>query len=224
MDEPGFGLLVAAAAVIVAMLLVGGWYLLLRRPRDRAAPQRLGQAMDLVKLNEPGDGETVWFGGERDGRAFALTHVNLRYGSYGRRRPALSVEDVILSLELAVALETPGPSDIIAYFHHGRPFRPGEEPPDFEYAFDRRNTERLSQASRDALLSFVQSYGSLRLRDRAGAPAGLFPEKVLSGAQVVLVHARPGHEQAVPEVETLLDALLELAAQLESDPAFCAPV
>lgn len=216
MNGPAFSLLVAAGAIALAILLVSGWYVLLRRPRDRQAPHRLGSLLGWRQLNEPAESETIWYGGSFAGHQAAATYVNLRYGSY-RRRPALAVEDVILSLRLALAVNVAAPQDVVAYFHHGRPFRPGEEPPDFEYAFDRRNTDRLTPQSRRTLLRFAQQFGSLRLRDRATAPAGLFPETVLANEQVVLVHDRPGHEQEREEIEELLRALLAVAERLEAD-------
>lgn len=213
---PALTVIVVFIALVIAA--IAGWYYLYRRPRDEKAPHRLGQEMSLQQLNEGSRKVPVWYGGRREDHDFAVTYANLRYGNYGHRRQR-TVQEVVLSLRLAVALNVAGPQDIVAYFQHGRPYEPGELPEDFEHAFDRRNTDRLSQESRDALLHFTQNYGSLRLRDRATAPTDLFAAEALPDAQVVLVHARPGYKQTPQQVEALLDALLVVAKQLEEDLA-----
>ncbi len=213
--------LVLAGSVAALILGLAGWYYFYRRPRDERAPHRLGREMGLGQLNEGGRQTPVWYGGRLADHEFALTYANLRYGRYGRR-PARTVEDVILSLRLALAVDVPAGQDIVAYFQHGREFAPGETPPDFDFAFDRRHTDRLSEESRQALLAFTQNFGSLRLRDRAGAPPALFVPEALPEAHVVLVHDRPGHKQTPAEVGALLDALQHVAGVLEADPAFAA--
>ena len=219
MDQPYRAILIAVLSVGVAVLAIVAWYYLYRRPRDQNAPHRLGREMGLVQLNEGSRQLPIWYGGRFKDHDFGLTYANLRYGSYGRKA-AKTVDEVRLSLRLAIALHVHAPQDIVAYFHHGRPYEPGAEPPDFEAAFDRRNSDRLSQESRAALLHFAQNYGSLRLRDRATAPKDLFVAEALPQAQVVLVHDRPGHKQTPEQINTLLDGLLEVAQQLEADPAF----
>jgi len=210
-------MLAAVGLAGLVILAIAAWYLLYRRPRDRNAPHRLGREMGLQQLNEGGE-EPVWYGGRCGDHDFALTYANLRYGNYGRAR-SRTVEEVVLSLRLAVALNVDREHDIIAYFHHGRPYKPGELPEDFAAGFDRRHTERLSEASRQALLQFAQHYGGLRLRDRATAPPDLFAAEALPGAQVVLVHDRPGYKQTPQQVAILLDALLDVACILEKDQA-----
>lgn len=207
----------------MVFLVVGGtavaaaaWYYLYRRPRDQNAPHRLGREMGLQQLNRGSSRVPVWFGGRYGGHDFGLTYANLRYGGYGKR-PEKKIEDVVLSLRLAVALNAAQAQDIVAYFQHGRPYEPGILPEDFEAAFDRRNSDRLSAASREALLHFTQNYGSLRLRDRATAPKDLFVKEALPDAQVVLVHDRPGYKQTPAQVYELLDALLQVAEPLEAD-------
>ena len=216
MEQPLRVILIALLTVSVTALAVAAWYYLYRRPRDQNAPHRLCQEMGLQQLNQGSSRVPVWYGGRYDDHDFGLTYANLRYGGYGKR-PEKKVEDVILSLRLAVALETAEAQDIIAYFHHGRPYEPGIEPADFEAAFDRRNTDRLSPASRNALLHFTQHYGSLRLRDRATAPKDLFVKEALPDARVVLVHDRPGYKQTAEQIYELLDALLRVAKPLEAD-------
>ena len=206
---------------LAAALLALGLYFYLYRyrlPRDRSAPHRLGQEMGLDLLAAGDRRNPAWYGGRYKDHEIAQTYVNLRYGNYGPRR-ALSVEDVVLSLRLAVALNVDSAPDIVAYFRHGRPFQPGVEPEDFEHAFDRRNTEWLSQEARDALLAFAQTYGSLRLRPRQGGPQGLLADEALPDAQMVLVHDRPGYQQTPEEVRALYDALLDVAAVLEDSAA-----
>jgi hypothetical protein len=216
MDQPYRAILIALLAAGLAVLAVAAWYYLYRRPRDRSAPHRLGREMGLRQLNA-GDGkQPVWYGGRIGDHEFGLTFANLRYGSYGPRFEK-KVEDVRLSLRLAIALHAAAPQDIVAYFRHDRPHEPGTTPENFESAFDRRNSDRLSQASRDALLRFAQNYGGLRLRDRATAPKELFVKEALSDAQVVLVHDRPGFKQSPQQVNALLEALLETARPIEND-------
>jgi len=214
MDQPYRGFLIALMAAGLAVLVVASWYYLYRRPRDANAPHRLGREMGLQPLNTGDRTHPVWYGGRVGDHDFALTYANLRYGSYGPRFEK-KVEDVRLSLRLAIAIHAADPQDIIAYFRHDRPHEAGETPENFDAAFDRRNTERLSQESRDALLRFAQSYGGLRLRDRATAPEELFVAEALPDAQVVLVHDRPGYKQTPQQVSALLDALVETASPLE---------
>lgn len=216
MTIPYNALLVAAVFVALVILAIAAWYFLYRRPRDQSAPHRLGQELGLQQLNESQGKIPAWYGGRYKDHDFGVTHANLRYGNYGPRA-SRTVEQVRLSLRLAVALNVAEPQDIIAYFRHGRPYEPGEEPEDFEAAFDRRNTGRLSAESRDALLHFTQNYGGLRLRDRATAPADLFADEALPDARVVLVHDRPGYKQTADQVYELLDALLEVAKPLEAE-------
>ncbi len=204
--------------VLLSILAVAAWYYLYRMPRDQNAPHRLGEEMGLEQLNEGSRRVPVWYGSRFHDHDFAMTYANLRYGNYGPK-PQRTVEDVKLSLRLALALNVDEPQDIVAYFQHGRDHEPGVLPEDFEEAFDRRNTDRLSQASRDALLAFTQNHGSLRLRDRATGPAALFVPEALPAAQVVLVHDRPGYKQTPQQVDSLLEAMLQVAQQLESDPA-----
>jgi len=210
--------LVAALFAALFALAFGVWYYYYRLPRDQNAPHRLGQEMGLQQLNEGSRKVPVWYAGRYEDHDFGLTYANLRYGNYGRR-PARTVQEVVLSLRLTVALNVPEPQDIIAYFHHGRPYKPDLVPEGFEDAFDRRNTDRLSQESRDALLHFTQNYGSLRLRDRDTAPEALFAAEALPDAQIVLVHDRPGYKQTPEQAYALLDALLKVAKQLEEDSA-----
>lgn len=216
MTIPYNAFLVAAVFVGLVILLLIGWYYLYRKPRDQGAPHRLGQEMGLQQINEGRGKVPAWYGGRHKDHDIGVTYANLRYGNYGPRS-SRTVEEVRLSLRLAIALNVARPQDIIAYFHHGRPFEPGEEPQNFEAAFDRRNTDRLSTESRDALLHFTQNYGGLRLRDRAGAPADLFAAGALPDAQVVLVHDRPGYKQTPAQITELLDALLAVAEPLEKD-------
>jgi hypothetical protein len=216
MDQPLRVILIALLVVGVTVLAVAAWYYLYRRPRDQNAPHRLGREMGLQQLNDGSGRVPIWYGGRYGGHDFCLTYTNLRYGGYGKR-PEKKIEDVVLSLRLAVALDAVEAQDIVAYFQHGRPFEPGVQPEDFEAAFDRRNTDRLSPASRDALLLFTQNHGSLRLRDRATAPKDLFVKEALPDAQVVLVHDRPGYKQTPAQVYELLDALLQVAEPLEAD-------
>lgn len=219
MNSNTLALLLTAAICILIVLAWVAWYYFYRKPRDQNAPHRLGKEMGLRQLNEGSRDTPVWYAGRYADHDFGLTYANLRYGSYGPKH-ARTVEEVILSLRVAVALNVAEAQDIIAYFHHGRPYEPGLKPEDFEDAFDRRNTDRLNQQSRDALLYFTQNYGSLRLRDRATAPAALFADEALAGAQVVLVHDRRGYKQSPEQVYVLLDALVEVAKHLEADPAF----
>ncbi|MFN2172834.1 MAG: hypothetical protein ACK2U0_19525 [Candidatus Promineifilaceae bacterium] len=214
MDQPYRAILIALLAAGLAVLVVAAWYYLCRRPRDRNAPHRLGREMGLQQLNVGSQSYPIWYGGRYGDHDFALTYANLRYGRYGPKFEK-TVEKVRLSLRLAIALHADNPQDVIAYFRHDRPHEPGVTPEDFEAAFDRRNTDRLSQESRDALLHFAQSYGGLRLRDRATAPAELFIAEALPAAQVVLVHDHPGYKQTPRQIYALLDALLETAQPLE---------
>lgn len=218
MDSTALALLIAVSCAGLVVLAAAAWYYFYRRPRDQNAPHRLGREMGLAQLNEGSREIPVWYGGRYQDHEIALTYANLRYGSYGMVH-ARTVEEVILSLRLAVALNVSAPQDIVAYFHHGRRHVPGQVPEDFADAFDRRSTDRLSQESRDALLRFAQNYGSLRLRDRAGAPPDLFTAEALPAAQVVLVHDRPGYKQTAEQVYELLGALIELARTLEADAA-----
>jgi hypothetical protein len=219
MNPTTTALLAAVSCAGLVILAIAAWYYLYRRPRDRKAPHRLGREMNLQLLNESGEKEPAWYGGRRRDHDFALTYANLRYGNYGPAR-SRTVEEVVLSLRLAVALNVAREQDIIAYFHHGRSYRPGELPEDFADGFDRRNTGRLSEESRQALLHFAQNFGGLRLRDRATAPPDLFAAQALPAAQVVLVHDRPGYKQTPQQVTILLDALLDVACILEKDQAF----
>jgi hypothetical protein len=216
MDQPYRALLIALLAAGLAVLVVLAWYYLYRRPRDQNAPHRQGREMGLQQLNEGDSRHPIWYGGTYRNRDFGLTYANLRYGSYGPKFEK-KVEEVRLSLRLAIPLTANSPQDIIAYFRHDRPHEPGKVPENFEAAFDRRNTDRLSRASRDTLLQFAQTHGGLRLRDRATAPKELFVAEALPDAQVVLVHDRPGYKQTPQQIYALLDALLETAGPIEND-------
>ena len=216
MTIPYNAVLVAAVFVALVILAILGWYYLYRKPRDQGAPHRLGQELGLQQLNEGRGKVPSWYGGRYGDHDIGVTFANLRYGNYGPRA-SRTVQEVRLSLRLAIALNVAEPQDIVAYFNHGRSYEPGKEPEDFEAAFDRRNTDRLSPESRGALLHFTQNYGGLRLRDRATAPADLFAAEALPDAQVVLVHDRPGYKQTAPQIYELLDALLEVAKPLEKD-------
>lgn len=197
--------LLALALSIVGVVLGVGIALGFRRSAALSdAPRALGEPLGLAPA--VGTAHPTWYVGEIGGRPVAVTFVQMK-----SRLNALYSDDW---LRVAVPVRAPAPLGALAWRQHHAGRAAGTD--SFEDAFDRRDAERFPAATRDALLAFARDHGSVRLRDRAGAPAALVPERFHPDAPLLLVHDRKGLVHAPADVRDVVRAMDDVARTLEA--------
>lgn len=191
-----------------------GWTLWDNR-RSRQVGHKLAEALGLAALNDETNLLRRWYGGQHNGRSFAIKPVVFATRSYDGFRHRSSIGTVFY-LRLVLAVNLPRPLNVTAERTHsdrGAVTTLAEAFPHLE------NEGRLGGFSRQALLSFVQNGNrNLRLLDRAAAPAALLGPAALPEATVILIHDQP-RVTAVTAATfgVLLDDLSAVAAALEAD-------
>jgi len=205
----------SAGCIGLPLFAVAGlvWTLVDNR-RSRQAGRKLADELGLRALTPSDNPLQVWYGGEHNGRSFALKPVVFASRAYDgyRHRTGMRAH---FYLRIVMAVNLPRPLAVIAERTHDDQ----DAATTFTEAFPRlENGEKLNGRSQQALLHFVQNGDrNLRLLDRAAAPAALLAADALPQAAVILIHDQPKVTAVTPaHLQTLLDHLSAVAAVLEA--------
>jgi hypothetical protein len=212
--------------VPLSLAVVGGGWQLWYTFRSRVAGRRLAEALGLTPLNESPKQMAIWYGGEFQGRPFAIKPIGTTYRYYGMDRSRTGVNFL---LRIVMTVQTPRPLGVVVY--RGAT-RAKANPQNFDDAFDQQNADRLSAQAQAALFEFVQKgyrtgltgvtfrmnkgARNLRLRDRVTAPDGLLAPEALPDAPVILVHDHPDTTISGEELQALLADMAAVTRAVEA--------
>jgi len=195
--------------------------------RARQVSERLAAALGFVALTEADQPLRAWYGGRYRDHDVAIKTVVTRQRMYDSGSGYTAVFNA--SLRIVTAVNRSQPLRVIVQRH----VKDRSPAAGFEEAFPgRRNAEKLSARSRQAMLDFVakgyptglrgRTYRAkpgvrnLHLQDRADVAPAVLPPELLADAAVVLLHDQPNATAVTAEeLRALLDDLLAVAATLE---------
>lgn len=179
------------------------------------APGRLGAQMGLSKiLARRGRQQGDWFGGEYEGRPFALTYVTQKVRGMHVSTDTRTQAQASLRIAIPVFRAGAGTVDM------RRRVQATRTPRDFEDAFLKtEGIEKLGPRSRAALWAFMGEHNAIRIKDWAGHPRQTLPLGLGFQGEWVLVHDHYGLEHRAEVAWRKLDALHRLATVIESERA-----
>lgn len=195
--------------------------------RARQVSERLAAALELVPLTEADQPLRAWYGGRYRDHDVAIKTVVASQRTYESGGGYTVVFNA--SLRIVTGVNRSQPLHVIVQ-RHVNDRSPAES---FEKAFPgRRNAEKLSARSRQAMLDFVakgyptglrgRTYRAkpgvrnLHLQDRADVAPAVLPPELLADAAVVLLHDQPNATAVTAEeLRAVLDDLLAVAVTLE---------
>ncbi len=192
-----FGLFCGGMVVLLVVTFGSLGLLLVETFRARSAARTLAAdpAAGVRSLAAQSSGSRIWYGGEHNGRAFALRVAGLPTGNTGEGQRW----QIVLAVVMEVRVGAPLGIKVIRLTNQKK------QPSDFDDAFQHDGADALSPAARDAMLSFVQegyrhrrrrdfvlSWGTgsrdLRLIDRSVMSSGMMADDVLADTHTILVH------------------------------------
>ncbi|RME70581.1 MAG: hypothetical protein D6784_16495, partial [Chloroflexi bacterium] len=134
----------------IFLAVVGAGWQIRHIVRSRRAGERLAQTLGLQPLNEAEHKMAVWYGGEHQGRRFAMKPFGTAYRYYAMERSRTGVR---FQLRIAMEVRMVEPGGILVRPKAGRGVK---NPQTFDDTFEQQNAAGLSAEARTALLEFVQ--------------------------------------------------------------------
>jgi hypothetical protein len=207
----------------VALAFGGLAWKIYHNNKSSKAAVRLSESLGLAQISRSNNPKKAWYGGEWDGRRFAVKPIAIRsyfYDGGGRRRP-----DVDYYLRIVLEVKVDGTKDVVVY---RRPQERGGAAT-FEEAFHTKNASRLTGSAQEALLAFAQKgyetglqgttyrydkgARNLALRDRPGTPEAQLSGEVMPDAPLILIHDHPNPNL---DGEALHELLAEMTAVVQA--------
>lgn len=204
------GALCVVFGIILVLALVFG---ALFGNQIKKAPGELGAKMQLQKVVS-GSGFTRgdWYGGQYEGRPFALTFVTQKVRGYRVESGTRTTGVPTLRIAMPVFREGGQAIDVRRMVQNQREFVT------FEEAYPKqKGVEQLGVHARDVLFSFARDQGALRVKDWAGHPRQTMPAELGFTGSWVVYHDELTPDLAPPPslVQERVRALHELALVLE---------
>lgn len=222
-----FGILFLAGLCSVAVVpaLGGAFWRLQHTFRSRVAGRRLAQAMGLQPLNQSTKQPAIWYGGEHQGRRFAIKPVGSTYRYYAQERSRIGVR-FYLQIIMEVLVSEPMGATIYRGIKGA-----SKNPQNFKEAFTLESVGRLAGTAQAAMFDFVQKgyptgmsglsfrfnkgTRNLSLRDRATVPPGMLAPEIWPDVSVILVHDHPDTGISPEQLRAFLDEMAAVARAIE---------